>query len=203
VGDNLIANQLSATNNTLDLILSAGVPNGSTFARWDPVAHAFLPSSVFDAGSGQWSINYALNPVDGVGGLLHTPSIFTNTFVGEVYQGSDPAHQVDGALFGVWDGTPRGGGLLLLACQDPIVADFLHVVGRPPVDGEWVRMLNEPSQTYSLTTFHSGSGWDNGVPTLGVGQSAFFQLVPEPGSAAFVGLGLGLAFASRRRDLIG
>lgn len=118
-GDNLIANQLIATNNSIDSLLVQGVPDGSTFTKWDTVANEFMPYSVFDANSGSWSINYNFNPVDGQGGVLHSPSPFTNTFVGEVYQGHDAAHQVNGPLFGVWDGPPRGGGLFLLADQDP------------------------------------------------------------------------------------
>jgi hypothetical protein len=195
-GDNLLANQLVASDNSLNGVLATGVPEGSTFTKWDPLANAFLPYSIFDGGT--WSINYSFNPIDGLGGVLNAPSRFTNTFIGEVYQGHDAAHHVDGPLFGYWDGTPRGGGLLLLADQDPITAGFDRVVGRAPQDGEWVRTLNELSQVYSVTTFHQGSGWDNGEPALAVGQAAYFHLVPEPSTAALAALGA-IVMVVRRR----
>ena len=47
-GDNLIANQLETTNNTLNFLLSSpSVPNGATFTEWDSVANAFLPASTY------------------------------------------------------------------------------------------------------------------------------------------------------------
>jgi PEP-CTERM motif len=199
-GDNLVANQLSKDDNRLDSLLTNGVPDGATFTKWSSSANQFLPSSVFDAASDSWSINYDFNPVDGLGGVLHSPSPFTNTFVGEVYQGHDFAHSINGSLFGTWDGPPRPGGLSLLADQDPITATFENVVGRAALDGEWVRTLNEASQTYSVTTFHQISGWDNGQPMLAIGQGAYFELVPEPSTVALGGLGAAaLTLLSRRK----
>src|SRR5215510_8903666 len=58
-GNNLIANQLSNSNNTLNAIFSPTTPIGSTFTRWDPVTQQFAPVSTYlGAGSG-WSINYS------------------------------------------------------------------------------------------------------------------------------------------------
>src|SRR5437868_15268236 len=64
-GDNLIANQISATNNDLNTLFTAGAPDGTTFTKWNPAGNSFLPYSVFDAGSGTWSIDYSLDPVAG------------------------------------------------------------------------------------------------------------------------------------------
>src|ERR1039457_1950490 len=50
-GDNLIANQLGTTNDTLNNVLASGVLDGSTLTKWDPVANRFLPTSTFDATS--------------------------------------------------------------------------------------------------------------------------------------------------------
>src|SRR5258705_326211 len=44
-GYNLIANQLSFSNNTLNAIFNPTTPIGSTFTKWDPVAQQFLPVS--------------------------------------------------------------------------------------------------------------------------------------------------------------
>src|ERR1039458_1431948 len=71
-GDNLIANQLGTTNDTLNNVLASGVLNGSTLTEWDPVANRFLPTSTFDAASSSWSINYSLTY--GGGALLPSPS---------------------------------------------------------------------------------------------------------------------------------
>src|SRR5262249_37043795 len=79
-GYNLIANQLSYSNNTLNAIFNSTTPIGSTFTRWDPVAQQFAPVSLY-TGSG-WTINYGLN--FGEGGILTSPIAWTNTFVGEV-----------------------------------------------------------------------------------------------------------------------
>jgi hypothetical protein len=85
-------------------------------------------------------------------------------------------------------------GLHLLSCPVPLeIATFQQVVGRDPLNGEWVETLNEATQTYAITTFHTGIGWDNGEPALGVGQAAFFNfgpvLVPEPSVLALASLG--------------
>ncbi len=171
-GDNLIANQLIQTNNSLNNILVGGVLAGSTFTQWDPVHNQFLPPSVFDGHS--WSINYNWNPVDGMGAVIHSPGPPTNNvFVGEVYMSPLPGHGIDEPLLGYWDGPSRGAGVFLLADQVPITSSFTMVVGRDPVDGESVKTLDPLTQVYSVTTFHQGIGWDNGVPSLAVGQAAF------------------------------
>src|SRR5262245_45862626 len=79
-GDNLIANQLdqNGSNNLNSLLHIGDVPVGSTFTKWDSSANAFLPLSTFTGSS--WTINYEFT--FGEGGLLHTTSSWTNTFVG-------------------------------------------------------------------------------------------------------------------------
>jgi hypothetical protein len=88
--------------------------------------------------------------------------------------------------------------LSLLADQDPIMASFTNVVGRAPLDGESVRILDETNQIYSVTTFRQSSGWDNGEPMLAVGQAAFFSLVPEPSTVQLAVLGAAALMLSRR-----
>jgi hypothetical protein len=84
-GNNYIANQLSTGDNSLDTIFQPGVvPEGTTFTEWNPTTQALLPASTYDTVTG-WSINYTLTY--GEGGLLNTPSLFTNTFTGGVWSG--------------------------------------------------------------------------------------------------------------------
>ena len=59
-GDNLIANQLSVSNDTLNAIFQPGVPEGATFTEWDPATQQYLPASVYDTTTG-WSIDYTLS----------------------------------------------------------------------------------------------------------------------------------------------
>ena len=190
-GDNLIANQLSFSNNTLNAIFQPGVPEGATFTEWDPSSQQSLPTSVYDINTG-WSINYELD--FGQGGLLYSPVTFTNLFVGSVWPGFVPNGPFVPPLV-------TDSGTLLLSCYIPIApATFFDVVGRDPQNGESVTLLDAVSQISTTTTFENGV-WDNGTPTLNVGQSAFFNLepVPEPAVYNLVGAGLLLLATVRRR----
>ena len=198
-GDNFIANQLdSAGGNSLTNLFQSNVPQGTTFTKWDASLVQFLPLSTYDTGSG-WSINYDLT--FGEGGKLNTSAAFTNTFVGSVWSGINLSGT--GPLF-----VPplvSGNGLFLLSSFVPVNADFFDVVGRNPEDGDYVKIWDSISQTEIITTFDSGF-WDNGVPTLAVGRSAFFGLggispapVPEPSTCGLFGAGLLALWNLRRR----
>jgi hypothetical protein len=171
-GLNLIANQLSYSNNTLNAIFNPTTPIGSTFTRWDPVAQQFAPVSTYLGPGSGWTLNYSLN--FGEGGVLTSPISWTNTFVGEVTH----AYDVDTGALNWHPNYPNG--LHLLSSPIPITApidiNFTNAIGRLPQDGEWVAILDSATQLYTFTTFHTGSGWDNGDPVLGIGQSAWFDL---------------------------
>jgi len=200
-GDNLIANQLGygaggQYSNTLDNVLTYGVADGSTFTEWDPTANAFLPLSVFSAAETNWSINYTFNL--GQGGILHSPVATTCMFVGEL----------DGSIYNINTGEYTwnpgyGPGLYLLSCPVPLADEtFATIVGRDPTDGEWVRILNEATQTYTITTYHDGLGWDNGDPDLAVGQAAWFDLgpvvVPEPSAGLLLAAACAVTLLRKR-----
>src|SRR5262245_4876139 len=70
-GDNLIANQLYGTNNSLNSILSTA-PVGTVFTKWDSAANQYKPISTFNGST--WSINYSLT--DGEGGIVRSPSLW-------------------------------------------------------------------------------------------------------------------------------
>ncbi len=190
-GTNYIANQLdNGEGNTLDTLFTASssttaVPEGTMFTEWNPTTDQFLPVSTYDTVNG-WSINYALTY--GEGGMLVTPMLFSNAFVGSV---SSALTDIPGQS-GVF--TPplvTGTGLQLLSCVVPFDdATFYDVVGRDPQNGEYVTMFDAADQSVTTTTFEDGA-WNNGTPELDVGESAFFYLepVPEPSAVALASLG--------------
>lgn len=190
VGDNLIANQLSQGDDTLNTIFAPGVPQGTTFTEWNPVTEQYLPVSVYDSTT-DWSIKYTLSY--GEGGLLNAPATFTNTFVGSVWPGFNDNGPFVPPLV-------TDSGKLLLSCYIPISdATFYDVVGRDPRNGESVTLLNVSSQIYTTTTFENGV-WDNGTPLLNVGEAAFFDLVPvpEPALGVLAVMGFLLTVSIRR-----
>ena len=221
-GVNLIANQLIALpDNSLDSILNAassngGLANNSAFTMWSN--GAFLPWSIYNASLDSWSINYSLDL--GQGGYLDSPASFVNTFVGDV----GPYCQDSGPYNINWNPNYPNGLQLI---SDPIPhsgsldTEFFNVTGRNPVDGEGVAILDRLTQTYHISYYTSGIGWQNqdltgpSTATLNVGDSAWFDLganydipsslpvpvaVPEPGVLALAGLGsLALLILRRRR----
>ncbi len=195
-GQNLIANQLGTGNDTLNNVLTYGIADGSTLTKWDPVGRGFLPPSVFNAATTNWSVNYSLTY--GEGALLTSPVQATALFVGEVFRGFN----VD---TGVLDWHPNyAAGLYLISSpvplELPIDRMFAAVTGRDPYDGEWVRILDPATQAYTTTTFDAVSGtWDNGDPVLGVGVAAWFNLIPEPSTFVLAGLGIAALVICRRR----
>ncbi len=191
-GDNLIANQLWATNNTLNGLFGIGTPEGATATKWDPTTEQFLATSSYTSGSG-WSINYDLHA--GEGALFSSGSAFTNTFVGEV-------RDFDGQSV-VFTYPTLDPGTYLLSCSVPFQAEFSHIIGRNPLENESVRIMDVTNQSYYTTTFRE-NGWDNGIPTLRVGESAFFTIVsptaavPEPTTISMLACGLVAVGVGRR-----
>ncbi len=205
-GDNLVANQLdNSLGNTLNTLFTV-VPDMTTFTEWDPVANNFLPVSIFNSATTNWSINYTLNTTaNGRGGVLHLPvnaSPVINTYVGNVVPYTNIIAELGGPI---WHPN-YSNGLHLLACPVPVSGTisvmFSNVTGRLPNDGEWVRVLDSATQTYMTATYDSLGGWDTNV-TIHVGEAAYFNLgpvaVPEPSSVALVGVAtIGLWFSLRR-----
>ena len=195
-GENLVANQFdNLAGNSLNSLFQNNIPEGATFTEWDPSQLQFLPLSTYDTNSG-WSINYQLTY--GEGGLLDSPAAFTNTFLGSIWPGFSTSGPFNPPLI-------SSNGLFLLSCYVPFTsATFYDVVGRNPVEGDYVEILNALTQTETTSTFHNGV-WNNGDPLLSVGESAFFGLdgtdsVPEPSVGGLIVAGvLGLKGCQRFR----
>ena len=82
------ANPLNATNNSLNTIMQGTqVPDNTLVFLWDAAAQDFsatLPS--YNATAGNWVPDVTIDP--GTGFFVFAPTAYTNTFVGEVAQGS-------------------------------------------------------------------------------------------------------------------
>ena len=139
-GDQLFGNELWSGNNNLNfLFMPELVPNGTTISLWDSQTRSYLAPSVFNQGS-RWSIDYSLAP--GVGALMHAPSAFGNTFVGEVV-GYD--FVAEAAI----PPTPPGDGTFLLACRVPFNSStFEQTIGRVPHEGDSVTRLDNLTGAY-------------------------------------------------------
>lgn len=196
-GNNWVGNPLASSDDTLATIFQPGVPEGTSFAEWNPATQQYLPPSVYDTTTG-WSINYSWGY--GQGGLLNTPSPFLNTFVGTVWPGLD--------INGPFIPPLVTGGAQLLACVIPIQATFYDVMGRDPQNGDSVTTLDGPSQSTTTTVFENGL-WSEGIPLLNVGQAAIFgnsasynpdvPPAPEPGGLQLAGIGLVMILAAARK----
>jgi len=174
------------------------VPDGTTIAPWDPVTLSHQAASTFSAGSG-WSIDFTLPT--GIGALLSTPVLFTNTYVGYI----DEDWDLEGTLPNTNTVPTDATGYYLLGNRIPVAAaDFEAIIGRAPVDGEQIVTLDE-TFTYNGTVKQWFDESSSPVtPTLDVAEAAFFNLgpvvVPEPTTFTLLGLGsLALVVARRNR----
>lgn len=185
-GYDFVANPLVTPPNTLNDVMrtsaSPAVPNGTAVFLWDVATQSFGPPAIYSTSTGQWTPNHEV-PV-GRGFVVHSPGVWTNTFVGEVFEGTN-LNLIRGS-----NKLSLVSGVLLMATNlaeifspaDP----FLHSTF-PRVDGANVYTFQTASQSYSdAFTCFDGFGWHdpNGAvgtngPTIGVAQS-FFVRNPGP-----------------------
>jgi PEP-CTERM motif len=197
-GDNLIANQLATgTSDTLDNVLTHGVPDGSTFTEYDSAANQFLPLSYYNAPTSSWTIDYPFAP-NGVGGVLDAPDSATITLVGGVVN-----YDINNSQY-TFVPPAYGPGTYLLALAAPLpMGTFSQITGRMPEAGDSFATLDGATQTLTTATF-DGATWEIGGlpaadPTLALGNAAYITLVtPEPSAYVLLGLGMAALFISRR-----
>jgi len=203
-GDNLFHNCLLNTDNHLSTLFTSA-PGGTTVSLWDTTANAYGPISTYDSVNLLWSVDLELTP--GIGARLTSPSTstFINTFVGTVlnHDGSlcyddDFPHHLPTPFTGP-------GGVYLLGDKLPLASSgtdiFLYILGRAPEFGEQVTRLDAATQKYTTSTYLDnglGSGYWDIVPSIAVGEAAFFTLVPEPSATALSLVGLALLRLRRR-----
>lgn len=174
VGNNLFANPLLADDNTLNSLF-IHAPEGAIVSLWNPESLSFDTSSTNI--SGAWLPNLELLP--GTGARLHTAFAFTNTFIGSVldHDGSVLTGDAPPQPPPVYSGPV---GVYLLGDRCPVGATgtdiFQNVIGRLPIIGEQVILLNATNQTYTTNTYVGLGNWDT-VPAWKVSDAAFFRIL--------------------------
>jgi len=114
----------------------------------------------------------------GTGVLMCVPSAFRITILGDVL-GHDGSLVTNEAGFDFHPPPVYSGpnGVYLLGDKTPITNTgtniFINILGRLPYTGEQVISL-------SATNTYLGHGMWDSVPTLGIGQAAFLNIISEP-----------------------
>lgn len=161
---NSVANPLNTTNNTIGSLL-AGIPNASQVLKWnhDLLDFEVINKTPFGTWSPGGSQNITLNPGEGV--LIKSGAAFTNTFEGEVLQGSltnsfPVGYEVRASK------VPQAGLLTDLGLEFnriPTPSQLLKWDSAAGIIGNWV--------TFTKTPF---GGWHPYEPSLNIGESFLF-----------------------------
>jgi hypothetical protein len=151
----LIANPLNTTNNSLGSLFPT-MPNNTVVAKWNGTGYA---SSTFRFGA--WGDpTLTLNPGEACFIKLGGAASITNTFVGEVLQGS---------LTNV-----LGIGYTMASSKVPQAGGIQTQLGLVPNNNEIMVQWDQVNQTYISHTFRFGA-WGGGEPTVAVGEGFFYS----------------------------
>jgi hypothetical protein len=142
----LVANPLNNANNNISNLFSVA-QDGDQVYRWNPLVQD-LDGSIptYSAFTHSWSPTFVLKPGEGVF-YLNAGNNFTNTFVGEVIQGSytNPIPFGTKAVLG-------GGNFNAYGSSIPLGGSFTNgIVGIAPQDGDQVYTWNPAVQDFSGT----------------------------------------------------
>lgn len=157
-GFSMIANPLNTTNNTVETLIP-DPPFNTTVYKWDGTA--FQTALYLGAWLGG---NITLNP--GEGAWINTPSVFTNTFVGEVVQSPNVTTALSNSI-------PAGFSIRSSIVPQAGTADELGLTASLAATGQTtVYQWNATSGTYQTSLFFGGGvGWLGAAPSFGVGES--------------------------------
>lgn len=162
-GFNLVANPLNAPTNTLGALMSgANVPDNTQVYIWDTVAQDFAGSTpTYVASSKTWVPDQTIAPGQGI--FVFAPSGFTNTFVGEVLQGS-MTNSVSPSFNAIASPVPIAGAVGL------VLTNF------PAIDNDQAFQWDTTAQDFvnSSTYVATSKTW---VPSInfGVGEGVFYM----------------------------
>lgn len=163
----LIANPLNAPTNTLGALLST-LPSGSQVQKWNPGIGDFDSYTKTGFGAG-WSpasgATTSLAPGEGVFVFINVATNVTNTFVGEVLQGSLTNSFIPGFNL-VANMVPDSGVLTN--------NNTLQLTNIPT--GSQLQQWDVSIQDFhSFTKTGFGTGWSPNPPTINVGEGFFLN----------------------------
>lgn len=158
----LVCNPLSAATNDLNTIL-AGATTGTQVQLWDVAAQDFQATTPVKLSNGTWNPNVTIKP--GQGFFVVASGNFTNTFVGEVLQGS-----VTNALVG-------GGAYEAIGSTVPVGGSLTNVLDQyPAIAGDQIQIWDVTAQDFAGTTpvYSSTTGkWNPDTYSFAVGEAFF------------------------------
>ncbi len=172
---NFLANPLNCPSNNLITAVLPTAPAGSVVFLWDVTNQVFVTATTYDIDQGGWFPSENIHLPPGLGFVLYVPERWTNTFVGEVLQGT---------LTTFVAGTNK---LSLLGSKVARTGALSGVLGFPAIPGAEAQTFTAASQIYSnACTYFPGYGWydpGGGItaegPSLNVAE-CFFVRNPGP-----------------------
>jgi hypothetical protein len=162
---NLLANPLNnTTENSLTNLFKAGTgpADGDQVLTWDVATFDFAAAQPL-YGGGAWDQSVAL-PVGQGFFYVNNNSTFTNTFVGDVVQGS-----FTNFLTG-------GGSYNLIGSSAPVGGSFTNaIVGTTPADGDQILAWDVPTFDFQATQpLFGGGSWDSTAVNIKVAEGFFY-----------------------------
>lgn len=162
---NMMANPLNNANNGITNLFSSA-QDGDQIYRWSVVAQDLSPTVyTYSSFLGKWDGNFVLNAGEGIF-YLNAGSNKTNTFVGDVIQGSYTNSIVgSGSFNAIGSSVPLGGSFTN------------SIVGLPVSDGDQVYTWLTPAQDLApaVATYSTFLGkWDNTAIVVDPGIGFFY-----------------------------
>jgi hypothetical protein len=161
-GFTIIANPLQGTNNGINTI----IPNPGVGS----LIYKLGPGGLFDQiaenfGPGNWDVNLELAP--GEGAFIQVPALTTNTFVGDVVQGTT-TNQI-----------PAGFSIRSSIVPQAAPLDGVGGLDFPAVAGDLLYFFDKNSQSYpavgGIYESFGGGNWDPSTPSSIVGEAFWVE----------------------------
>jgi len=171
---NLIANPLNNANNGITNLFSGTPSDNDQIYRWN-AGNQDLDGTIYtySAFAHAWDGNFALRPGEAVF-YLNSGGNKTNTFVGDVAQGS----YTNPVPLGASAAIVGGGSFNMIGSPVPIGSSFTNaVVGIPPADNDQVYTWNTGTQDLdgNIATYSAfASAWDNTAINVNPGIGFFY-----------------------------
>lgn len=157
VGFSIVSNPLNASNNNVTNLFN-GAPDGVTVYKYTGTS---FKTTSFDLFAGWSDSSITVVPGEAVFVKVPAGSKFTNTFVGEVMQGS------------LTNAIPTG--FSLKSSQVPQAGKLSTDLGYTAADGDQVYQFDTTTQKYKPTaSFDIFSGW-SAEPNIGVGEGFWIK----------------------------